>query len=475
MIRFNRVAWKNVIFLFLFAIFLTKFPPFYYLQIPNRLFSTHTLAKIIFLFIFFYAIFTKKNFLNNLLKKKVWLILLSYFIAQSVSVLSASSIVFFWKAFHNVIIILIIFFISSLIISINKEVIKKLNLFIIICGYSLILLELLFLFFPNYLLDVFKVFLQREVMDAYMTDLNRGRQTLTLQLEIFIPFLLFNIYQLLSARRSEIKNEASLISPHTNEDRKIRHFLIKEKQDLFKGINNKVKVNILCLLILIGLIIFFAFTSNYRARVIISAFSLLTSLTVISFIKKSQQLHHTFKYLTKILFMLIIIFVFLGINISNAFYSFNIFDRFAFKDEYMGVTSIKSRLYSWQKSIDFFKSSPFIGIGLGNYFDYPDKNYVFRIQKDYQKKFIETSAYSPHNIFFQIIGETGVIGIVTFFILIGYFLFIDIKIIKKGKQIFFPFIISSWTAFMFMNVEPATTIFTNSLFWLFRGVISAAE
>ena len=167
-----------------------------------------------------------------------------------------------------------------------------------------------------------------------------------------------------------------------------------------------------------------------------------------------------------------------SIFLSSAVYSFNILDRFALKNESEDVGTLTFRINAGKKSIELFKSSPLFGVGLGNYGNYSEERTQFEFHLLNQRNrltYQELGSYSPHNVLFSVLAESGVFGITTFLILLAYFFFRDISYINKEYGISFPmvYIVSFWTMFVFMLFNPSHSIFVVGWFWLIRGVIEA--
>ncbi len=68
-----------------------------------------------------------------------------------------------------------------------------------------------------------------------------------------------------------------------------------------------------------------------------------------------------------------------------------------------------SRTILIQEGIRMFKSSPVFGVGLDN----------FRHNQDYRKDGLYIVANYPHNLFVQILAETGIVGMLSFLVLMG--------------------------------------------------------
>lgn len=90
--------------------------------------------------------------------------------------------------------------------------------------------------------------------------------------------------------------------------------------------------------------------------------------------------------------------------------------------ERINKTDISSgRVGLWLIAIDLFKNNPIFGIGWGNY--------SFHVPTDIQIAF---DIHNAHNCFLQVLCETGIIGFILFYGLIGFILY---TILKRSVEI----------------------------------------
>ncbi len=132
--------------------------------------------------------------------------------------------------------------------------------------------------------------------------------------------------------------------------------------------------------------------------------------------------------------------------------------------------SIERKIF-WQAGWKMFKSSPWIGLGLGT-FMFNFKRFV-----------IETYQYGPayaHNCYLQMLSELGLIGLVSFLSILILFFYFGIKIIYKRQKTFSWYILlASLATLLGYSVQMAVdTIFYNLdlglLFWILLGLGVAA-
>jgi len=416
--------------IFLLALIFIKLPPFYFIPIPSPFFVTHTFAKVsIFLILTLIYIFDSDG-IKNIFSKKSTLIklIIFYFLSQSISVIKAGDILLFLKSYQNIISGILILILSAYFLKANIKRISKINLIIYWLGIFLIFLEFVFIFFNHFFIDLIKNTLQKEVLSAYITDFERGRSSIGLNLEIFIPFFF-----------------------------------------VFINDSNKVKKNVLSVLSLLS-ISFLSILSNFRIRAVTLAFNVFFSF--VFFVKNLKKILDWKKI------VLITITVISAIFISNNLFSFNIYDRLSLKDEQEDVSTIEFRINNGVRSFELFLSSPFIGIGLGNYSssnkDLIKFNYSFSKQSKYSQDYAELVRNSPHNVFFHTLAENGLFGLISYLLLIFYFIKGDWNMITRSNknqrtQFGKACIIGSWSIFIFMLFNPSHTIFVTGWFWALRG------
>ncbi len=419
---------------FILSLFLLKIYPFYVLPIQSSIFTSHTLAKVILIAIFFlYIPFTKP--VRGKQMKIVLFLIASFLLSQSLSILVANDIISFFKIYHNTVISLIIFILAYYLTLENKNNFKIFTLFSITMASILTLLEAIFRIIPTFFFPLISFFIQEEVVNALRVNINEGKYSLAFGYEMLFPFLLIPIM-----------------------DKKTKPL-------------SKVFFVILCLLM-----IFLTIISNFRSRLIVLAFVVLSSAAIFV-IKKQISIKQTyFKLISVFIFVVLTSIVYLAGISSNYFLSYNIFDRFLLQSNSSDIGTINTRLNQYERSLELFNSSPILGIGLGNY-NYIKSATTFGTQSSYVTEFIDFTNSRPHSIFFQELSETGIIGTGTFIILLAYFLLQDAKYFIKLKNpranIAWVYIVSSWSVIIYALFNPADTLFITAWFWFFRGLIMA--
>lgn len=433
-----RIIEKFLFQFFLLSLFLIKLTPFYLFPIASKLFSSHTFAKLLIFAVCALLIILNKR-ASQIVKtnKLIFILVLFYFFSQSISVVKAEDIVLYWKAYHNSIFSIFIFLAAYLFIQEDVNVIKKTYNFILFTGVIVVSLEFLFFIANKTTLTFFTLILQKEAIDAYLSNIERGRYSLDLNIELFIPFFIYRLSQ---------KN--------------------KEKT------SKKQFIVFLSLLVLI----FLGFLSNFRSRVLMIVFSLGTifSLYLLNILKnKKILLRGVIKKITFYILMLLIP-IYLALSISNNLNTFNVLDRFSIDENSPSYQTVKQRIDAAQKSMDLFYYSPLVGVGLGNYALYNNYKYKFDfyfVNKQYLRSYSESASSYPHNVIFQTLSESGLLGLIAYLSLLSFFIYKDYQYIKNYRfDLIYCYVISFWTIFIFMLFNPSSTIFTLGWFWFLRGL-----
>jgi O-antigen ligase len=116
----------------------------------------------------------------------------------------------------------------------------------------------------------------------------------------------------------------------------------------------------------------------------------------------------------------------------------------------------------YRVAIDVFNNYKFTGVGL--------KNYRIEVMK---KGYSENPSIHPHQVHFEILSETGLIGYISFLLLFIYSLYFSINNFFSTRNIYQ----LSGILFVFISllpVIPSGSFFTSfgaTLFWLNYGLI----
>jgi hypothetical protein len=336
-------------------------------------------------------------------------------VSQSVSVITAANISAFSSAYEKILASAILFILSLYFIQ-NERDVKKIILILFIATTASFILQALIFFYPGIILSAGKYLLNNTYQELVDLNINRGRVYVGNYDEMLIPIVLY--------------------------------FLIERKEKVLFGF----------FAILISV---FSFISNFRTRIVMLAFSIL-SFTLI-FLKKIK------KFLIFLIIIPIIFYFLYSFLYQETGYT--VIDRLLLTNpgDYGAITNRVSR---WEYSLEIGLSSPVFGVGLGNYYDYlsPAEQKVFTTSSEVENENALAAPY-PHSIFFNTFAETGAFGFSALILLLVYFLEKDISVLRGENGLSKVFVISFWTLFIYGTVNPTDQIAFQSLFWLLRVLI----
>jgi O-antigen ligase len=228
---------------------------------------------------------------------------------------------------------------------------------------------------------------------------------------------------------------------------------------LYKGTRGKLYRSILPFLIVVPTLL-----SNFRSRLMMLVVSF--GLTFIAWIRSWK---------TAMIMGVIAVVLLLAVDtMSLRLWGFSLIDRVLLKSNYDDVQSLTSRWEGINTSFEMGLSHPATGVGIGNYFDFlptSTRNSVFSLVNYYGGVWV--SSLNPHNIFAQIVAETGLIGLLYYLFMLGVFIKYDWKIFKQPKKSEFTTacVIAFWSLFSYSVFNPSTTLTYNTLFWILRGMV----
>ena len=379
-------------------------------------FNTYFLASSINMLVLLLLVRTTGvNFIRKALNKKraFFYLVLLFFVSQTISLITSIDLFLFltrWKG----LVVLLIFITNSLLIKEQfkthkfEKVIKQI---LFTANFINALIALIIIIAPNFFLYYGKKILNLGLLELILLNIERGRIYLASYEEILIPIIM-------------------LIAIYSKK-------------------NVKKILALLVLLSIIGL----SFQTSFRTKLVMTIFAILTSTLI--YTKNSM----------KILIIILVFFFFLPKITLNKIGQNNTFSRIL-QSKQEDVETIESRLQQYKESFHIFLSSPFLGVGLGNYHHYTNKSHYTIINKN--RKIIISDAQLPHNIFFHILAETGLIGLLSYFILLLYFINKDLKNLQKKNKLKFAYILSFWTLFIYSLFNPTLNTSYNVLFWLLR-------
>jgi len=400
------------------SIFLIGLPPVFFLF---SYINTHSIAKLIWLFSFLILGF--KSYQKGIkldISKTFLLLFLFYFITHSLSIIPAVNGGAFLEGYEDFFFSSIFFILSAFVIKGAKDIKKILVIFFIVAFMNAGFQTVIY-FYPHLFTGLGGIFLHEGYLELILINIQRQRLYMEIYDETLIPIIFY--------------------------------FLTKRK-------NREVLTP---LFLLIG---FFSFVSNFRTRFLMLVMALAGS--VIVFLKEIK------KYFLVLFAVGFLFFSLYSILLQST--GFTVIQRVFLEDEYEDVSTVSSRINRWKKSVEIGLSSPLLGVGLGNYYDYLDSSMKQTISLfGHQEKEFEIAAHDPHNILFKTFAETGILGLMSLIMLLMYFLRKDFNVLKSDNNLSKAFVVSFWTFFSHALFNPTTTTKYQILFWLFRILIERAN
>lgn len=349
---------------------------------------------------------------------KTNILILLYFVGQSLSIIHASNIQAFFTMYKDLIFGIVIYFLGINLLDTKSKVNIAIQLLVVTVGINL--LYQLFLYFQP---DLFGSIIKPFLYEKYLTvlEVNEARE------KYFIEILDLTLMPILI-------------------------YLLCSKNVLQKAI--------ILILLLISTIL--AFLSNFRTHLLLVMGSFLLTIPLVI---KSQ----IFRILS-IIFAFIFVFAIYSTLYNRI--SYTTLDRFLLINT-EEVSTLTSRLTMWKEAYKMGLSSPITGIGLGNFYDmYPYKSPIRASIFDYKNELEKITTTDPHNIIFATFAQTGTFGTLTFLTMIAFFLYKDYKRFRNPEDNRPKFtILSFWLIFAHSLLNPGNTFIYYSLFWFLRALI----
>jgi len=407
------------------SIFLLRFPTIY-LGGSRVIFSTEILSLIV-LGLYFIAIRKKLLSTHVLNLNKENFLILIFFFLQSLSVVGASNIGDFLQRYVKIIFGILIYISVKYYLSKNKNISYHYLLLALIFGSSItIAMQLLVFFSPTIYNDLGKLFIYSNEFNFVQVNSSVGKLLDGTYVETIIPILIFYLT------------------------------IFRERK------NQKIKLIIVSLISILG---FIAVVSNFRYRVLAYIFAILLSFICFEY-----------KKLSKFILFAVIIVAFITANIfSKNISGYTVFERvFTPEQGTADTTSVSFRIDMMIESAKLAFAYPITGVGLGNFYNaLPNKYKSQLILRDNVGNQIYLGALQAgsHNIFFQFLAETGILGVLSFILLILFFVKKDIALVKSNVKYKKPFIASFWTLMIIVQFFPPTNLAFYTLFFLLRAAI----
>lgn len=403
--------------IYYFSFFFLNLPPLF---IFSQIITSHILAKLILLSLLIYFVLktlcSKEKIKTIQYKNQNFFILIGiYIISQSISILPAGNIVSFLAKFEDIFFGLVFLLDTEFLLKKKGERVFKtaINVLLAACFFNF-LTQLVIFLWPSSISSLSR-FVHSGYINTILLNLQRGRTYLETYNEVLLPFIMYFLY-----------------------------------------LNKGLKFYYFCLLA-IG-IIYFSIISGFRTSLLMVVVSLGGFYIFIKTKKKMM--------LSPVLVLLTIVIMLIANFAPNPLSYERLINTATNED-----LTFWGRINRYTTAINMGIKAPFFGVGLGNYYDnlnYFDKKSSSLIRKT--KNEYELAAFYPHNIFFETFAESGSLGLLSFSLLILYFIFEDLKTLFKRRQrdLVKLAIISFWTLFLYSLFNPVNNITYLTLFWFFR-------
>jgi len=217
----------------------------------------------------------------------------------------------------------------------------------------------------------------------------------------------------------------------------------------------KKTLNKVVIFILIFLIVFFAAVSDFRGQFAIALVALFVSILIVK--KRAAQ---------GLVLLGVFLLLLLTIN-SLKYISVNSINRIVDPSP-ADYETIEGRIFYWKKAMDIGKAFPMFGVGLGNFYEYINN---IALRKSTSPENLLNTWTHPHNVFFATLAESGVIGLVSYSIIIIYFFFYDLINFKNKPYQIKLLVVAFWCLFSYSLIYPAVKITYGVLFWSLRVLI----
>lgn len=414
----------NQIFLYLFliSIFLFKIPNFYIIPFfKNPFTTTQALARILLVLVFCYQIINhfliKKQLIFNKNNTLLINLIFLFFSLQSTSILVTANPISFLIRYKDMIIGLI----SFILFFLYKKHIKQIILIFLLSLIFNQVYQLVIFFYQDLFIKYSSYFIYQKHVDLVIAKLLHSNKIYTDTYdEIFFSVIFASSFR--------------------------------------KKISSSLKFYFLLIIISAT-----SFLSNIRTRILMLLIGFIGSIL---FFKKIQ--FRTVFILT----LTILVMSSLVSNTMRYFMGYSFVDRFTFN--YKNIENIKTVNFRFKqiKNAVEMGSTTLLGVGLGNYYDNLTSKNNFLIIGKSRKILYEGSQEFVHNIFGDVLAESGYISLILFLTILTMFIKIDLKILKSGENYQKALVISFWSLFFYGLFNPITPGAYQFLFWGIRGLLT---
>lgn len=161
---------------------------------------------------------------------------------------------------------------------------------------------------------------------------------------------------------------------------------------------------------------------------------------------------------------------FIGLYISSVAFGYNLIDRFLLSNADRDINDTMGRLYLYQLALEVFSGSPIIGVGLGNYYEFVQRIQNFRYFSVHDQITYVLTPMAPHNDWLLILAETGLVGALSFFLIV-YSTFKQYWLIFKennlSKEDVFLYILGFTSILLFLFYGMFENIYPHNFIYLF--------
>lgn len=419
----RKIEPKYFIF-FLIALFFIKIPPFYiFFPIKSSFLTTHVFARAASLLLFFLVLLkillsSRKEKILDKKDKILFGLFVVYLFFHSIPVISAQDITSYLRIYKDLVFPGFFLFLA-LLFKKNREK----YVFVIILASVFNFFYQMFMFWEP---SLFKTIGSQVIYASHFKlvdiDLNRSRLFTETFDEIAIPLLFF--------------------------------LMLRQK-------TWKKRLGILSLILLVAIP---SLLSNFRSRIFMLAVAFVLSFIFIT----GKRIKTSLSILAPLA-----ITGFVCVLLLDSIFHFSFVDRILLRDPHEDVQTITSRVEDIQTSSDVAQAYPLTGVGMGNYFLYlsPVKRYITNLAPWLGEE-VKIASQNPHNVFAQEAEEAGILNLIFYSGMLGYFILIDFRKLrsKRRDKLSVAFAISFWTLFAYALFNPVTTISYNTLFWLLRAL-----
>jgi len=110
----------------------------------------------------------------------------------------------------------------------------------------------------------------------------------------------------------------------------------------------------------------------------------------------------------------------LSLVFASVFLKYNIIERVLLTNPDRDVNETLGRFYLYDLAIGVMQSSPLLGVGSGNYFNYVDRHIILRYFSVFDQYQVILAPLAPHNDLLLILAEAGLAGFVLFILILCF-------------------------------------------------------